>query len=264
VILFANDIAIGYDEAGSGLPVVLLHGFPLNRSLWTAQLDGLAAPCRVLAFDLRGFGESTVTGPFSMDQWADDIAASLAALGIARAVIAGMSMGGYVAFALWRRHPALVRAMILADTRAGADDDDARTRRRELMAIASEKGSGPVADAMLPGMVGRTTREKQPDLAESIHRMMALAPPRGVVGALDALIRRPDSTTTLATIDVPALIVVGDEDVLTPPREARAIQQGIRGSRLEVLTGAGHVSNVERPAAFNHVVSEFLTSVTCA
>ena len=149
MILFANDISVGYDEASTGLPLVFLHEFPHNRSLWAAQMDGLAAPCRTIALDLRGFGESSVAAPFSMDQWADDVAATMAVLGHERAAFAGLSMGGYVAFALWRRHPALARALILADTRAGADDAATRARRRRLM-----------------------------DLVESVHRMMTLAPPR--------------------------------------------------------------------------------------
>jgi pimeloyl-ACP methyl ester carboxylesterase len=262
VIVLAGDISIGYDDDGRGLPVVFVHGFPHNRSVWAPQMGGLAAPCRVIALDLRGFGESTVVPPFSMDRFADDIAAALAALGVQSAVIAGLSMGGYVALAFWRRHPGLVRALILADTRAGADDETARATRLSLIALVREKGAGIIADRMITGMVGRTTREKNPDLVESMHRMMSLSPVEGIAGALDAMRSRPDSTPTLASITVPTLVVVGEEDALTPVKEARALHAGIGGSRFEVIAGAGHVSNLERPAAFNHVVSEFLTALT--
>lgn len=264
MIVLAGDISIGYDDIGQGLPVVFLHGFPHNRTLWAPQVGGLAAPCRTIALDLRGFGESTVAAPFSMDRYADDVAAALAALGVTRAVVAGLSMGGYVAFALWRRHPTLVRALVLADTKAGADDEKGRAGRRDMIALAREKGSGAVADRMMPGMMGKSTREKNPELAESMHRMMSLAPVAGVAGALEAMMSRVDSAPTLATISVPTLVLVGEEDVFTPPSEARAIHHGIPGSRLEIMAGAGHASNLERPAAFNHLLSEFLVSLTSA
>ncbi len=254
---------MGYDDVGTGLPVVFLHGFPHNRSLWAPQLHGLAAPCRRIALDLRGFGESSVLPPYSMDQYADDVASALIVMNTGPAVIAGLSMGGYIAFALWRRHPGLVRGLILADTRAGADDADGVAKRKAMIEVARRDGSGPIADQMIAGMIGKSTRAKHPDLADTMHTMMEQAPPDGVAGALRAMYERPDSVPTLATISVPTLLVVGEEDVLTPPKEARAMHAAIAGSRLEVISGAGHVSNLERPAAFNHVASEFLTSLTC-
>jgi 3-oxoadipate enol-lactonase len=264
MIALRPGVDIAYDDVGTGLPVVFLHGFPHNRTLWAPQLGGLMSRARCVAPDLRGFGESEIRGPYSMDRYADDVIAMLDALQIERAVIAGLSMGGYVAFALWRRHRARVRALILADTRAGPDSEEAKTKRRSMIALAREKGSGVIADAQITGMVGKTTRERHPDIADAVHRMLTMAPVEGVVGALEAMIARADSTPTLATIDVPTLIIVGDEDVLTPPSEARAMHAAIPGSRLEVLECAGHVSNVERPAAFNHVTSEFLGVLTYA
>jgi len=257
-------VDIAYDDVGTGLPVVFLHGFPHNRTLWAPQLGALLSRARCVAPDLRGFGESEQRGPYTMDRYADDIIAVMDALQIERAVIAGLSMGGYVAFALWRRHRDRVRALILADTRPGADTDEAIAKRRQLIALARAKGSGAVADAQMAGMIGKTTRDRHTDIADAIHQMMTMAPVEGVVGALEAMIARPDSTPTLATIDVPILIIVGEEEALTPPKEARGMHAGIAGSRLEILAGAGHVSNVERPAAFNHVVSEFLGVLTYA
>jgi pimeloyl-ACP methyl ester carboxylesterase len=264
VIALPRGLDIAYDDVGTGLPVVFIHGFPHNRTLWAPQLGGLLTRARCVAPDLRGFGESEINGPYTMDSYADDVINVLDALHIGRAVIAGLSMGGYVAFALWRRHRDRVRALILADTRAGADSDETRAKRREMIALARSRGSGAVADAQIAGMVGRTTREKHPDIADAVHQMLAVAPVEGVVGALEAMMERPDSTPTLATIDVPTLIIVGEEDVLTPPKEARAMHEQIAGSRLEILASAGHVSNVERPAAFNHVASEFLGVLTYA
>jgi len=264
VIALSGGVDIAYDDVGTGLPVVFLHGFPHDRTLWAPQLGGLLSRARCIAPDLRGFGESEIRGPYTMDSYADDVVAMMDALQIERAVIAGLSMGGYVAFALWRRHRQRVRALILADTRPGADTEEGRAKRRELIALARAKGSGAVADAQIGGMVGKTTREKHPDIADAVHRMLSMATVEGVVGALEAMMARPDSTPTLATIDVPTLIIVGEEDALTPPKEARTMHEQIAGSRLEILAGAGHVSNVERPAAFNHVASEFLGVLTYA
>jgi 3-oxoadipate enol-lactonase len=264
LIALRPGVDVAYDDVGAGLPVVFLHGFALNRTLWAPQLGALITRARCIAPDLRGFGESEIVGPYSIDRYADDVIAMLDALQIGRAVIAGLSMGGYIAFALWRRHRDRVRALILANTRAGVDTDETKTNRRELIALARAKGSGAVADAQIGRMMGTTTRERRPDIADAIHRMLTMAPVEGVVGALESMIDRPDSTPTLATIDVPTLIIVGDEDVLTPPAEARAMHASISGSRLEILEGAGHLSNVERPAAFNHVTSEFLGVLTYA
>ena len=263
MIALLDDIEIGYDDTGRGSPALLfVHGFPHDRTLWAPQLQGLAVQARCLAPDLRGFGETTAAAPWSMDQYADDLVGLLDVLHIERAVVAGLSMGGYVAFALWRRHPQRVRALVLCNTRPGADTDEGREKRRKLIATAREQGMGPVADAQLTGMLGKTTRSNRPEIANVVHRMISSQPVDGVVGALEAMMSRPDSTPALASIDVPTLIVAGEEDTIIPMAEAKAMQAAIRGSTLEVITGTGHLSNLERPAAFNHVVSEFLAKLT--
>ncbi|MBK6845665.1 MAG: alpha/beta fold hydrolase [Gemmatimonadetes bacterium] len=262
MIAYCGGIEIGYDDVGSGDAVVFLHGFPHHRALWASQVAALVDRARCIAPDLRGFGESSVHPPYSVDQYADDLAALLDSLRIERAVVCGLSMGGYVALAFWRRHRARVRALILMDTRAGNDSAEGRERRDQMIALARQRGSEAVADAMITGMVGKRTREKCPEVVDDVHRMLESAPVDGVVGALEALRDRPDSTATLETIDVPTLIVVGEDDVLTPPGEAMLLHAGIRGSTLEVIAGAGHVANVERPAAVNHVITEFLAKVT--
>ena len=259
-----NGLTIAYDEVGKGMPVVLLHGFPHNRSLWAPQTSALIEHGRCIAPDLRGFGESGRGGPYSMEQYADDVVALLASLGIDRAVVGGLSMGGYVAFALWRAKPEIVRALVLADTRPGADSPEARRKRLELMAVAREGGAAAVANAQITGMVGATTRAQNPSLVDGLHQMLASAPVEGIIGALQAMMDRPDSTDLLQTINVPTLIIVGEEDALTPVKESRAMHAAIPGSRLEILPGAGHVSNLERPAAFNHVLGEFLSSLNYA
>jgi 3-oxoadipate enol-lactonase len=262
MIALVDSIAIGYDDGGTGVPVVFIHGFPHDRTLWTPQMQGLTARARCLAVDLRGFGETTATPPFSMDQYADDVVGFLDQMRIDRAVVAGLSMGGYVAFALWRRHPARLRGLILSNTRAGADSPEAREKRQTLIELARAEGSAAIADSMITGMIGKTTRANRPEIVNAVHRMISSAPVDGIVGALEAMMQRPDSTSTLPAIDVPTLVVTGDEDTIIPIEEARSMHAAIRGSSLEVISGAGHLSNLERPSAFNHVVSEFLAALT--
>ena len=255
-------IKLGYDESGrgNGFPVIFLHGFPHHRGLWAPQLASLSPLARCIALDLRGFGESSVAPPYSMDQYADDVAAFMDALHIERAVICGLSMGGYIAFAMWRRHRSRIQALVLADTKASADSEEGREKRRAMAQLARERGTTAVADATITGMVGKHTRETSPQIVDVVYRILAKAPVAGVVGALEAMREREDSTATLATIDVLTLIIVGEDDVLTPVSDAEAMHRAIYGSRLHVLARAGHVSNVERPSAFNHVLSEFLTT----
>jgi pimeloyl-ACP methyl ester carboxylesterase len=261
VIALVEDAAIAFDDLGAGMPVLFLHAFPLNRTMWAPQTSALVAQWRCIAPDFRGLGESTGEGPWTVDRFADDVVSVLDGLSIARAAIVGLSMGGYVALALWRRHRERVRGLVLADTRAGADSEETRARRAQLIEVARTKGSEAVASMQIAGLVGKSTREKNPDVYDALHRMMAQAPEGGIIGGLQAMMSRPDSTSLLGQIDLPTLVVVGDEDVVTPVKEARAMHEAIPASRFEVLTQAGHLSSAERPAAFNTVLSEFLGSL---
>lgn len=255
---YTPDLRIAYDDVGSGVPTVFLHGFPLNRTVWEPQLRGLGQRCRCIALDLRGFGESTMDGPYSMEQYADDVAELLDACAVDRAVIAGSSMGGYITFAFWRRHRDRVLGLALCDTRAAADSRDGLAKRRGMIRTAREHGSAAVADSMIGALLGRSTHQRSPELVQAVRSLGATAPPDGVVGAIEAMMARPDSTPTLASIDVPSLIVVGDEDVIAPVGDSRAMHAAIAGSRLEIVPGAGHLANIERPAAFNTILGEFL------
>ncbi len=264
MIASLHHVQIGYDDQGSGPPVVFLHGFPHDRSLWAQQRTALAARARCIAPDLRGFGESTSRAPYSMDQYADDVVALLDWLEIESAVICGLSMGGYVAMALWRRHPDRVRAMILCDTRATADSDETRVARNAMIILAHNGGADAVAEKQLPGMVGATTRARRPEVVESVRVMMARQSVSGIVGALEALRDRPDSRDTIASITVPVLIIVGDEDVLTPVQDAQAMRDLLPSTtiaRFERIADSGHATCVERPAAVTHAIAEFLTAV---
>lgn len=262
MITVVNGIETGYDDVGAGLPIVFIHAFPLNRTMWAPQVSALVGRCRCIAVDLRGFGETALAQPVSMDQYADDVVALMDKLGVGPAIVAGCSMGGYTAFALWRRHPGRVRALVLADTKATADTNEARAKRLALIETARTQGSTAVANLQIASLIGKTAREKQPDTYDAVHRMIAQTRPEAIVAALEAMMHRPDSTPTLATISVPTLVIVGDEDVPTPVKDARAMHLGIPGSRLEIVAGAGHLANLERPAAFNHLMTEFAGALT--
>jgi len=260
-----NGVELGYDDTGSGTAVLFIHGFPHDRSLWSEQASALSTHVRCVVPDLRGFGESSTDGPYSVDQYADDLAQLLTHLSIEHAVVCGLSMGGYIAMAMWRRHPHCVQALVLCDTKAGADTAEVRGKRDDLIATTLREGSAKVAALQLPGMVGKTTREKRPDIVQRAYGMMERQPVPGIVGALTALRDRPDSRATLATVSVPTLVVVGDEDVLTPVAEAEGMMAALgpqTRAKLEIVQGAGHASCMERPAAVTHVLADFLATLS--
>ena len=264
MIAVVNSAEIGYDDVGAsaGVPVLFIHAFPLNRTMWAPQVSAMVERCRCVAADLRGFGESVRQPPYSMEQYADDLAGLLDQLHITKVVLVGCSMGGYVSFEFWRKYRDRVRAMVLVDTRATADTGEAVQRRRQQIELVRSEGSTAIANAQIASMIGKTTREKQPDTYDAVHRMIAQAPVDGIAGALEAMMKRPDSTQDLARIDIPTLVVVGDEDAITPVKEARAMHEQIPGSSLQVIAQAGHLSCMERPAAFNHVLTEFVSALT--
>lgn len=251
---------VGLDEAGTGTPVLLLHGFPHDRTLWTAQLATPPAGARLIAPDLPGFGESEGAAVPNLDAWADWTIALLDALEIEQAVVSGLSMGGYLAFAIWRRHPTRVRGLILADTKAGADTLEGKEKRVAMQALAVTDGAGAIADAMMPGMVGKTTRASRPKAMAFLDEMLRRQSVGAIHDALDALRTRPDSTATLATITVPTLIICGEEDTLTPVKESEAMHAAIAESQLAIIPSAGHASCVEQPAPFNALLAGFLSA----
>jgi pimeloyl-ACP methyl ester carboxylesterase len=264
-----NGIRLAYSDSGSGSPVVLLvHGFPLNRSMWDPQLGSLrAAGARVIAPDLRGFGASDdgPPGPLTMDQHADDLAGLLDALEIAEPVVfCGLSMGGYIGFAFWRRHQKRVRAMILADTRATPDTPDGQAGRLAMAAAAERAHSPqPAIDGMLPRMFSPSLRAgARPE--QILLGIMRSASPRAVADGQRGLAMRPDSVPLLDEITVPILIIVGEHDAITPPAESELMHQRLPSARLVSIDQAGHMANLENPDAFNAALVAFVTSVATA
>jgi len=248
---------MAYLDAGRRAPLLLVHAFPLDHALWGPQVDAFGPQRRVIVPDLAGFGASP-GGHDSLDEHADDLAALLDALGVRRAVVAGLSMGGYVAFAFWRRHRDRVAALVLADTRATPDTEAARAGRYQTAGAVAEQGVSVLVGPMLPNLLGP---EPRPATRAEVQAMMARQPAAGVVAALKAMAARPDSTADLAGIDVPTLVVVGGEDRITPPDDARAIAAAVPGAGLVVVPGAGHLSNLEEPGAFNAALRAFLETV---
>ncbi len=241
--------------------VVLLHAFPLNATMWRPQVEGVPAGWRVITPDLPGFGNSSDPPVNTMTGMAEHVLRALDSMGLERAVIGGLSMGGYVTLALYRLAPERFEAMILADTRATADNDTQKEGRRKMIATVRAKGATAVADEMLPKLLGATSQKEHPDLATTVRGMIESTAPDAIAAAAEAMMNRPDSTSLLASIEIPALIVCGEEDVLTPPADARALHQQIRASRLELLPGAGHLSNLEAPARFSGALRDFLITL---
>lgn len=257
---FRPDFAVNYTDLGAGHPtVVLLHGFPFTSGLWRPQLTALSRQHRVIAPDFRGFGESSLPdGRYALADLADDIAGLLDALSIGGAVLAGLSMGGYVAFEIFRRHRDVVRALILADTRPDPDTPEGRENRLRTAELAHSDGSAAVAEQLLPKLLSPWTRAQERDVERELRDMMESVAPPALEAALMAMADRADSRPLLHRIDVPTLVIVGADDQLTSPDEVRAWSQRIPGARLRVIDRAGHVSNLEQPAAFNEAVLEFL------
>ncbi|MFO0881680.1 MAG: alpha/beta fold hydrolase [Gemmataceae bacterium] len=251
-------MTLAHEEVGTGRPVVvLLHAFPLSRAMWQPQRAALADCCRLLTPDLPGFGDSALLSSTpSVDSMADAVAGWLDHLGMAEPVIlGGLSMGGYISLAFARRHGARLAGLILADTKAEPDDDTAKANRDKMIGFASTNPAGAVIEQMLPKLVAAGAA---PLVREQVRRIGSAQRPGGIIAALQALRNRPDATPTLATIRVPTLIVVGQEDALTPPAQAEAMARAIPNARQVVIPGAGHLANLEAPEAFNTALRSFV------
>jgi pimeloyl-ACP methyl ester carboxylesterase len=260
-----GEIELAWEDEGQGFPVVLLHAFPLNKNMWAEQKLALAHRYRLIAPDFRGHGESTVVEEDStMEQLADDLRALLDELSLDKVVLGGLSMGGYASLAFYRKYGKRVAALILADTRATADTEEARQGRYELAAVAEKEGAAAVADRMLPKLLGETTHRAKPSVVDRVRQMIVSTPPQGIVGALRGLADRPDSTPLLPRIHCPVLVLVGSEDVLTPPAEAEAMARAIPQAELEIIPAAGHLSNLEQPEVFTRLLADFLFRLSAA
>ena len=255
-------MSLHYETSGSGPnTVVLVHGFPLTSQMWRAQIDALASDgWRVVAVDLPGFGGSP-GGIESVEQAADDVLGVIDELGLDRVVLAGFSMGGYVAFAFVRRHAARLRALMLVDTRAEADTEEGRQGRHATAKIAREQGARPVVDAMLPRLVADATLNGRPDVVARVLDIAAGATAEGIAKALEAMAARPSSVELLPQIAVPTLVIAGHDDVLVPVAASELMAREIPDARLVIIPDAGHSAPIEQPEAVNVAMREFLASL---
>jgi 3-oxoadipate enol-lactonase len=239
--------------------VVLLHAFPLNARMWDGQLALANGGWRVIAPHFRGVDGGTSDPPVSsLEDYAGDVIDLLDALHIKQAVIAGLSLGGYAAFAMLRHAASYFQGLILADTRPEADTPEGVEGRKKMLELVQAQGPAAVAQEMIPKLLGETTRQTRPEVVDRVRSLVLSNSADAIAGAVRALMTRPDSTALLSTIHFPTLIVVGDEDTVTPPAVAEKMHAGIGGSELTVIAKAGHLSNLEQPEAFNGAVARFL------
>jgi 3-oxoadipate enol-lactonase len=257
-----GDAEIAYWLMGDGPPVVLLHPFPANHEFWLPVAEVLAARYRVILPDLRGHGESGIgEGPATMEKHAADIAHVMDDAEVGRAPLIGVSIGGYVLFEFWRRYRGRVAALGLCNTKAPADSAEARAGRLQAANDVFERGVEPFFESMIPRLLGKTTRETRPDRVDDALRMMRKMSPEDVAQVQRGMAERPDSVETLRTINVPALLVTGDEDILTGVNEGELMRQHISGSQLKVIPKAGHYSPWEQPEEAARLLRQFLDAV---
>jgi pimeloyl-ACP methyl ester carboxylesterase len=250
------DLAV--EVRGEGTPILFIHGFPLDRTMWRHQLAGLSRWKRI-APDLRGAGASSAPADgYSVARYADDIVQVLDTLGLERTVVCGLSLGGYILFELLRRHAARVRAAIFCSTKAAADSAEARRGREEMAALAEREGTGAIAERLVPQLLAPATFAAQPDVVAHVREMINRTPIPGLVGALRAMRDRPDSTPLLGGIKVPTLVVAGEEDKITPAEGMRAMAQAIPGAQFAAIPAAGHLAPLEQPLATSRTLADFL------
>lgn len=261
--LTVNGADLACVDCGSGAPLVLVHGFPLNHAMWGEQIRALSAKRRVIAPDLRGFGASGPPGDkLTMDQFADDLAALLDGLGVAEPVaLCGLSMGGYVAWQFWHRHRARLRALILCDTRAAADTPETAANRLLLAERVMREGPASILETMLPRLTAASTAQRRPEVIEALRQMILTCDPKAIAAASRGMAERPDMTPLLCHIDLPTLVLVGECDAISTPGEMRAIADAIPGSRFRTVASAGHIAPMENPAEVSAAIGAFLAEL---
>ncbi len=256
-----GDIELGVVDVGSGIPLLLVHGFPLDHSMWRYQIEEFAPHCRVIAPDLRGFGKSGVTpGTVTMEKLADDLIALLDALHIQdRVIFCGLSMGGYVGWQFARKYQDRLLALVACDTRVAADTSDQAANRRQLAERVMSEGPGVAADAMLPKLFSPAAHQHRPELIEQTRQVIVANHPQGIAATLGGMAVRADVTDLLPQIEVPTLVVVGELDEISTPDEMEAIAEALPNSAWVVVPGAGHMSPLENPEVFNKALAGYIT-----
>jgi len=258
-----NNVSLSYEDAGRGVPLLFVHGFPLDHAMWQEQIAALSGQFRVIAPDLRGFGRSGVTaGVVTMEQMADDLAALLEAVAIREPIVlCGLSMGGYVALEFWRKCAGRLKAFILCDTRAAADTPEGAANRLAIADRVLREGPRPLVDSMLPKLFSPRTRGDRPQVVEQMERVMMAAAPQGIAAAARGMAERRDFTAELKNVRCPTLAVVGADDALSPPAEMQGLAAAIPAAQFCVVPAAGHLAPYEQPAAFNAAIASFIGAI---
>ena len=258
-----NGIDLAYSDQGQGPPLVLIHAFPLNRAMWEPQVQAFASHYRIITVDLRGHGESDAPmWCYTLEQFTDDVKALLDHLAISQATFVGLSMGGYILFAMYRKYPEMVTALVLANTRAQADTEEGKANRFTMAQIAYTKGIKAISDLMLPKLLSKASLENRSDLVDRLKKIIMQNQTSGIIGDLMAMAERVDSTSLLKKMTCPTLVIVGENDITTPPSEAKFMAEKIPQARLEIIPDAGHASNLEQPEAFNSAIQSFLKTIS--
>lgn len=251
-----------YKDAGQGEIVVFLHGFPLDHQMWENQVEALQANYRVITPDLRGMGQSEPASDVtSMEQLAGDVLSLLDELKVEKAILAGFSMGGYVAFSLLRQAPNRFKALVLANTRADADAVQGQINRMKMSASILEKGADAAKEAMLPKMFTEQTAHERPELVQKLSNWMSAMKPIGLVHACISMAFRQNSVPMLPSIQIPTLVIAGQQDQITPPELMKGMASEIPNSQFVEIEGASHLCPVEQPEAFNQALLAFLEQV---
>jgi pimeloyl-ACP methyl ester carboxylesterase len=247
--------------ANAARTLIWLHAFPLSAAMWQPQLEAAPQGWRVVAPDLAGLGGTADhTGRPSIDDFAHDLDDLAHHLGLPHFVLGGLSMGGYAVFAYLRLNPSRVKGIVLADTKSGADTPQAREGRQKMLDLVASKGVGAIADEMVPTLVGTTTQRADPAVASKVRAMIEANSADGVSRAIQRLRDRPDATPQLARLAIPALVIVGEQDGITPVADARAMASALPEATLVVLPQAGHLSSLEAPDAFGAAVAPWLAA----
>ncbi len=256
-----RDLEMAVVDEGSGLPLLLVHGFPLDHSMWRYQIGYFAEHCRVIAPDLRGFGRTTATaGKTTMEQMADDLAVLLAELGVRDPILfCGLSMGGYVGWQFARKYADRLRALIACDTRVIPDSPEQAANRRQMAERVLSDGASVVADAMLPKLFSDETRKQRPELVETTRQVILKNPPEGIAGALYGLAERPDMTEFVRHLELLTLVIVGEHDAISSAAEMQEIAESMPNASWVMVPKAGHMSPLENPEVFNEALREFIT-----
>jgi len=258
----SGDAEIAYESIGTGAPIVLLHPFPVIHEFWKPAAQVLITRYRVILPDLRGHGDSDAgQGPATMDKHALDLARLLDKENVGRAPLIGASIGGYVLFEFWRRFRGRVAGLVLCNSKAQADSAEARAGRLQAAADVLERGTEPFFESMVPKLLGPTTRARRPDLVDGALRMMRKMSAEDVASVQRGMAERPDSIETLKTINVPTLLITGDEDSMTGPPEAELMRKHIRGSELKVIAQAAHYSPWEQPEEVGKLLRQFVDGI---